>query len=313
MRKKITLNPSNVFYDDLSHTYILGDKFLKGITGTLIERAYPDTYSGVSEAVLAHAAEKGHKVHDAIENAAMAKEYGEEYESVVKEAMELLFSAGLFVIAVEYVVSDGEEYASPIDLVAVDKDDYIYIIDIKTTSRFMREHVTLQTNIYQKFFLLQNPHLKVGGRFCLWLHVDEDYNVIDKDLYALDMLPDGFVDKLIEADKADEPFDVTEYYGNLPQKVKDVQLELKKLQQDINKKTEEMEKIKSGLLALMIGNNVKSFSSDVLSLTRVDGGKTKKFDSKKFKLENPDLYAKYQKESVSKPYIKIIFKNKENE
>lgn len=307
MSKGIKLIQSKVFFDDLTHTYWLEGKQLKGITGTLIERAYPNSYDGVPESVMLHAAERGHRGHDAIENALMGKEYNHAFDDIVNEALAMFKQEGLNAIAVEYVVSDGQNYASPIDIVA-EKDGDIYIVDIKFTYTLMRKHVTLQTNIYENFFARQNPHLKVAGRKCLWFHINDSLTIQDKGLFDLDKLPEGFIDDLIVADINDTPFDVNLYYGDLSKRVEDVQLYLKKLQDTIDEKKEEMGKIKAGLLALMTSHNLMSYKSDVLTLTRTLAHTSNKFDYEKFKEEHPKLYAKYVQPSLTKSSIRITFK-----
>ena len=50
--KKITLNEPKVTFIEESHQYFLGKKELKGVTGTLIKKAFPDTYKNIPESVL---------------------------------------------------------------------------------------------------------------------------------------------------------------------------------------------------------------------------------------------------------------------
>lgn len=57
--KKITLNVPKITFIEESHQYFLGEKELKGVTGTLIKKAFPDTYKNIPEAVLMKAAERG--------------------------------------------------------------------------------------------------------------------------------------------------------------------------------------------------------------------------------------------------------------
>ena len=307
--KKIQLAKSEVFFDELSHTYFLNGKQLQGITGTLIERAYPNQYDSVPESVLNHAAERGNNVHEAIENGVMGKQYDASYENIVSNAKELLAKEGLTVIAVEYVVTDGENYASPIDMVACDKDGNIYIIDIKTTYKMFRDNVTLQTNIYQRFFKILNPTLNVAGRMCLWMRVDDSKKITGSGLFDLDEIPSNLIDDLIEADINDKEFDVSIYYGDLPKKVADVQKYLRDLHTLIEEKTKEMEEIKKGLLDLMAAHNLKKYTSkEGLTLTRILGCTKMRFDSTKFKKDHPDLYEEYQKETKQNESIRISFK-----
>lgn len=50
--KKISLNVPNVTFIEETHQYFIGKKELKGVTGTLIKKAFPDTYKNIPESVL---------------------------------------------------------------------------------------------------------------------------------------------------------------------------------------------------------------------------------------------------------------------
>ena len=58
---------SPVVYNDIDHTYTLGDTTLKGITGMIGRQLFPDKYSNVPEGLLRSAAEKGKAIHAEIE------------------------------------------------------------------------------------------------------------------------------------------------------------------------------------------------------------------------------------------------------
>ena len=61
------LKYSRVDYDPVSHTYTLDGKQLSGITGVIKDKLFPDYYKDVPEDVLNKAAERGHRIHTAIE------------------------------------------------------------------------------------------------------------------------------------------------------------------------------------------------------------------------------------------------------
>lgn len=65
--KKISLNVPRVTFIEESHQYFIGKKELKGVTGTLIKKAFPDTYKNIPESVLKKAAERGGLVHNTFE------------------------------------------------------------------------------------------------------------------------------------------------------------------------------------------------------------------------------------------------------
>ena len=65
------------------------------------------------------------------------------------------------------------------------------------------------------------------------------------------------------------------------------------------------EKFNDVVLRTMQENGDKSYKTDRISITRVLETSKKSFDSKKFKEDYPELFEKYQKESVTKEHLLI--------
>ena len=65
--KQLQLTKSKVVFNQEEHTYHLGDKELKGVTGMLSAMLFKDKYAGIDEAVLKKAAAYGSGVHEAVE------------------------------------------------------------------------------------------------------------------------------------------------------------------------------------------------------------------------------------------------------
>lgn len=294
------LYKSPVVFDAEHHTYHLGDKELKGVTSTLVHRAFPKTYEGISPEVLANAAARGTMVHKAIQ--AYEDDFTLDGSLELQSYVAIKETYGLTHLASEYLVSDETHYASSVDHVFLDSNGNIILTDIKTTYEPHYENVALQLSIYKRLFEMQNPNLKVGAVALIWLRGEKsDYKV-------LPVWADEALDLLIEADCKDEEFDIAKTYGDLPQKVYDVQQYLAMLEADVKKKTEELKTIKDGLCKLMLDKGIKRFTTDVMQLTTVTPAPKQTFDSKKFKDDYPELYSKYLKTSEVKPSIRITFK-----
>jgi len=301
------LNQSPVTFRSEDHTYWLGKKELQGITSTLIRRAFPDTYKRPEryteeewQEVLANAAAKGSNVHETIE---LHDELGivsdlPELQSYIRIKQENKLS----VVATEYVVSDEKHYATAVDKVMMRPDGGIILVDFKRTSSKHYENVALQLSICKRFFEMQNPDLKVSGCFLMWLR-DEKSEFTQLPVWADEML-----DNLIEADINDQSFDVTTTYGDLPQKVYDVQTYLYELEELVKTKTEELKRIKDGLCQLMLERNIKSFTTPVLKMTTVTPKPRETFDAKTFAAEHPDLYKQYVKKGEVKASVRITYK-----
>ena len=65
------------------------------------------------------------------------------------------------------------------------------------------------------------------------------------------------------------------------------------------------EKFKQEALDAMLKYGVKSFDAGKVKMTLVPGGKSMRFDSTRFKKEQPDLYAQYLKESQTKASVRV--------
>lgn len=293
----ITLRESGVVFDKASHRYHLGNKELKGITSTLVRRAYPDTYKDIPEEVLMKAASRGTAIHEAIEDY--------EERSILSDKSELMSyvrikeSNGLEHVASEYIVTDGESYASAIDHVFVDAEGNIILADIKTTSEKHYENVACQLSIYKRFFEQQNPDLKVGHIALIWLRGRLwEYRLLHS-------WSDEMLDTLFEADAKDTTFDIAATYGDLPVKFADAEDEVARLETTIKELTEKSKTLKASLYELMEQHNVKSFTGAKVKLTRVLPTESESFDTKTFKAEHADLYAQYVKKTPKSGSLRI--------
>lgn len=298
------LKQSKVTFRSQDHTYWLGKKELKGITSTLVRRAFPDTYrrpDGYTEEqwneVLMNAAAKGSNMHETIE---LYDELGAmsdlpELQSYIRIKDE----NHLTVLATEYVVSDEKDYATAVDKVLMRPNGDIILVDFKRTYQLHIENVTCQQSICKRFFEKQNPGLKVAAIYVMWLRDDKSR------FEELTPWADEALDLLFEADKKDEPFDIQKTYGNLPVMFASAEDEVARIETETKQLQEKQKLIKDGLYKLMEDANVKSWSGSKVKLTRVLPTTSKTFDAKRFEQENPELYKQYLKDSVRSGSLKI--------
>lgn len=298
------LNDSNVKFNKELHTYHLDGVVLRGITGTLVKRAYPHTYDKPAnlteeewENILSQAAERGTAIHEALE---LYEDVG-----VIQDIPELnswvLFkeSNNLQCIASEYLVTDSENYATAIDHVLEDEDENAVLVDIKTTATLHVQEVTLQLNICRRLFNMVNPDIKVSKMYAVHLRGDNMHVV------EVGSIGEELLDALFEADIHDKPFDSMVLYGSLPVVFASVEEEIAKLQTEMKAAKERYDELTKGLYALMEENNVKTFTGSKVKLTRKLPTKRKKFNEKLFKEEHADLYEQYLVESEVKGSILI--------
>lgn len=292
---------SKVRFDEEQHRYFLDEKELSGITGTLIKKAFPDTYKGIPDAVLAKAAERGSVVHQNLELFdTVCNSDINIMPSVlpeVKDYNEMLISYGLHHVDSEYLVSDNENFASAIDKVLADNEGNIYLADIKTTATLHYDNVSLQLSIYAKWFEEQNPDLKVKEIVCMWFKNGQSK------FQPLPRVADWQIDDLINAYLADDAeyqykVEVPEQFSALEQEYRLVsaRMDVLKIKQD---------DLKEQMMKMMEANKQKSIKTNIGSYSYVAATTKKTFDQKLFKDTEPDHYEYYLKETTTKPSIRI--------
>ena len=180
-----------------------------------------------------------------------------------------------------------------------DNEGNIVLGDIKTTSTLHLDEWRLQLSVYKYLFELQT------GREAKELYVAW----VNKHSYSCQMIRINPLDKA-EVERMLQAYaDGEEVIAKPEQKgiavVKDYEgamLEYLRLEAEIKAFKEKFSDV---VLKTMQENGDKSYKTDCLSITRVLETSKKSFDSKKFKEDYPELFEKYQKESVTKEHLLI--------
>lgn len=309
--KKIKLNDSGVSFIEDTHQYFLGGKELRGITSTLLHTAFPDKYFGVSNKALDHAAERGKLVHRALKDYFDGAFVQPGMAEVGDEVKKLFAREGLTPIAWEYIVTDGKEFASPIDILAMGQDGGLSIIDTKTTSTLDYSYVAYQTAIYERFFRLQNPDLQVARRYALWVSVDDDFKFRSRPrLERLPAVSDSALDELVDCYHAGTAFNPMMGYKEFPDMVRDACAQVVEYVRQQEEAQQRVDELKERLLYLMQQYDIKKFTNGELSLTVVPETQSRRFDSAKFKKDYTSLYEKYISTSTRAAYLKITITKK---
>lgn len=301
MTQNIKLNKPKVTFIEETHQYFIGKKQLKGITGTLIRKAFPDTYKDIPESVLMKAAERGGMIHNSFELFCTVfdsdiKMYPNPTEEI-RAFNSMLVSYGLHHVDSEYLVTDGEDFASAIDGVFADSDGNIYLVDYKTTSTLHYDNVSLQLSIYARWFEEQNPDLKVKELVCMWFKNGQSR------FQPLPRVSEEKIDALIKAYLEDDPdykyeVEVPEAFSSTEQKYRLVtaRIDALKIEQDA---------LKEKLMKMMEANKQKSIKTQYGSYSYVESTTKRTLDTKLFKEKYPNAYEKLTKVSISKPSIRI--------
>lgn len=299
----MNLNRSDVVFIEETHKYFNGDKELIGITGIISKMLFPNKYSGISEGVLRKAAERGSIIHSKCQTFDM---FGGEWDCPeVENYAKIKKDNNLVAIENEYLVTDNERVATMIDVVFEDTDDTVHLGDFKTTYSLDVESLSWQLSICARLFELQNPHLKVGKLYGIWLRGDKSK------LQEVNRISDVEVDKLLDAYfSGGEYINPTLMITNTDEIKKLVEVEqfIISLKEEADALEAQKKALLDGIEKQMELNDVKRWETDNIVLTRVLPTTSVTFDAKKFKEDNPELAAKYEKKSNKKGYLKLKIK-----
>lgn len=299
--KKITLNVPRVTFIEESHQYFIGKKELKGVTGTLIKKAFPDTYKNIPESVLKKAAERGGLIHNTFETFcsifdADIKQYPNPTEEL-QAFHSMLVAYDLHYVASEYLVTDGENFASAIDGVFADEEGNIYLVDYKTTATLHYDNVSLQLSIYAKWFEEQNPDLKVKEIVCMWFKNGKSK------FQPLPRVADYQIDDLINAYLADDTD--YQYKVEVPEQFSALEQEYRLITARMDALKIKQDDVKEQIMKMMEANKQKSIKTNIGSYSYVESTTKRTLDTKLFKEKYPNAYERLTKVSISKPSIRI--------
>lgn len=315
MKKKIELKKSPVIFDEGMHTYTLDGVRLSGVTA-IVKWMFPDTYKDIPQSVLEKAAEHGSLIHKKCEQYDNCG-FGDDLPEV-KEYVRLKNQNGLTTAENEYLVDDGKNIASSIDVVFDEDEKGCYpLADIKTTSKIHKNNVSLQLSIYAYLFEKCNKGKKAGRLFVVWLP-KEQYGKAE--LMELNRISATDCKKIIKAYLAKE--DSTpyreKYFGAkgtstelepieeaLPVHLKDAEDMIISIENSVKELEAKKEVIKQRLYELMVKHNVKKWQSDRLQLIRKLDSTRETLDSTKLKKNYPEVYQECKKVSAVKGSLTI--------
>lgn len=299
--KKITLNVPKVTFIEESHQYFIGKKELKGVTGTLIKKAFPDTYKNIPESVLMKAAERGGLIHNTFETFCSIFDADlKQYPNPTEELLafhSMLVAYDLHYVASEYLVTDGENFASAIDGIFSDSEGNIYLVDYKTTATLHYDNVSLQLSIYAKWFEEQNPDLKVKEIVCMWFKNGQSK------FQPLPRVADYQIDDLINAYLADDA--EYQYKVEVPEQFSALEQEYRLVSARMDALKIKQDDLKEQIMKMMEANKQKSIKTNIGSYSYVESTTKRTLDMKLFKQKYPNAYEKLTKVSISKPSIRI--------
>lgn len=319
--KQITLTESPVqFIENRAegmHHYILELNELTGVTTILKDVMFRDKYTGIDEAVLRNAADRGTAIHAAVQANMMGVDYKldpdlQPYELDARVAWDAWINnracAGLVAEAVEYLVSDCKEIASKIDVVRKVGDGKYAIADIKTTYQIDIEYVSWQLSVYKYLFEHQNPNSEVVEMQVFW------YDRREKEWQIREIQDKGTaeVERLLDAWRKGEywgmpmPAD-TEY----PAPILNIGQMYAEMEQAVKDATAKRDEFRNRMLAAMTDAGIEQVKVEGFTCSLVGESERKGFDYKRMIKEHPeltDMFGEYETTTKVKPSIRIILK-----
>lgn len=269
--KRIKLKQCSVVFNEEDHIYYLPekDKYLSGITGMLERQLFPGTYAGIPEAIIKQAAAYGKEVHHSIEDFDMFWENDGTQE--VADYITLTAEQGLIHETSEYLITDNENYASMIDKVYRVDETTFDIGDIKTYGVMTpdkREKARWQLSVYAYLFELQNKKAKVRRIFILHIRnkvkKDGTFDHIS-DFIELVRIPSEIVKELLLADSKGEQF--CNPYA-IPEDIRQQESVIRQLIQAKQDAETRLNSIKARILSLMEAQDIKSWCTETMRITR---------------------------------------------
>lgn len=281
---RIQLNDSGVLFNSEEHTYLLGDRYLSGITPVIEQQLYPNTYDNIPEAIVKRAAEYGTSVHDSLDRFDTLWENDGSQE--VADYIQLCAETGLTHEASEYTVTDGENYASNIDKVFRVDDETFDLADVKTYSVLDTERydkARWQLSLYAMMFEMQNPKAKVRNLYIIRLR-NRQTNI--RELIPVRRIPSDICEELLAVDLAGGQF---ENPYTIPDEIKSQEEHIRDLILTKQAAEQELAEVKSSILTLMEAQGVKSYQGDHIRITRKLPSTRSSFSMAAFKEANPTI------------------------
>lgn len=296
---RVKLKDSGVLFDEEQHTYLLGDKYLSGITGMLQRQFFPNEFEGIPKDVIDAAAQYGTDVHHSCEDFDFS--WINDGTQEVQDYIQICKEHNLTHECSEYTVTDGSDWASRIDKVYRVSDDTFDIGDIKTYGVMTADKLAKakwQLSIYAYLFELQNKKAKVNRLFIIHLRnkqkKDGTFDHISEIIF-INRIPSEICMDLLATDLRGEQF-ANPY--DIPEEISSQETEIRELMETKSAVEERLATIKADILSKMESLDVRTWATQTMRLTRKLPSTRASFNAALFKQEHPDLdYAPYERVS----------------
>jgi len=157
------------------HTYQVEGILTPSATTLIHEIWIPNLYKGISQSVLANAADYGNRVHELIESDPNLPEWYDRHTEegrALKNYLRLKDRHNIQIVSTEkpvaYVYEDMPLYAGTYDMLGTVNGE-ISIIDIKTTAKYNAQYLGYQLTLYKMAIEQMDENMKIEKGYCLHL------------------------------------------------------------------------------------------------------------------------------------------------
>lgn len=283
---------NTVTFDELTHSYICGDKLLIGVTTLMKKHGLSPDYGDVPADILAKAAARGTAIHQLLED------YDNGKAVVEDENLKAYKALGLKIHCSEYLVTDNNLVASFIDKVY----DDCSLADVKTTATVHNRSVAWQLSIYAYLFEKMNPSKKVPHIYCIHVRDGKAKEI------ELNRVPNEKVEALLLAEMEGRIYEDDEQLPDASLVLQDQDVltlvatldSIAQYKAALKAEEERAAALQEKLYQYMVDNNLDEMGCTSGKFIRKAEYTRTSIDSTKLKKEMPEIFEKFQKTSVVK-------------
>lgn len=296
------LKKSNIVFNEEKHEYWDGERQLFGITSLINDRLYNGKkYENVPDFILERARAVGSLVHKEFED--YYKNGISGFTAELENFIEQQNQVGFKVVENEFTV-DYKDRATNIDLIL--NWNGLVLCDIKTTASLDIDYLKWQLSL-NAFMFENQTGIEVNRLFAYWTRTNE--------LIEIERISNEEVKKFLDDDYLPKPIQVVKQKNiNLIDEKKQrifrqIQVEIQNQKALLEQLEQKQEQMRSEILKAMKENGVKSFDMGNIKITYVAPTTRESLDNKTLKVELPEIYEKYKKETQVKEQLKITIRS----
>ena len=291
------LKKSSVIFNEEKHEYWLGEKQLFGITSLINDYLYNgEKYKGVPKHIMEQARAVGSLVHKEIEEYYTKNKSGftAELQNFITQQQ-----TKFKVIENEFTVDNGDR-ATNIDLVLWWENDLI-LCDIKTTATLDIDYLSCQLSINAEMFESQTG-IQVDKLMAYWTREDRFIEIPRLSAEKVQKVLNGEIQTKTSETLELIQTDHKTAFIELQRQIQSQKAMLEQLER-------QQEQMRNEIMEAMKQHDIKSYDMGEIKITYIAQTTRESLDNKTLKVELPEIYEKYKKETQVKEQLKITIRS----